>query len=89
VSDISSSVRFSFRTSQDDKFIVYASLKSGNSSCVVSRDEYKFLYQIETDALRFKEWMSCRRVGYSRCQDFNGIKLNVCILMYSEINQIC
>lgn len=51
-------------TSQDDKFIVYASLKSGNSSFVVSRDIFKFLYDIDSLSYQLKEWMMSRKIQF-------------------------
>ena len=51
--------------SQEDKFILYASLKSSNGAFMISNDQFiNFVGRINTSAILFKNWMFHRRCSY-------------------------
>ena len=51
-------------TSQEDKFVIYACLRSGNNCYMVSNDTFKFSYQIQKSANLFRHWMFNRRIEF-------------------------
>ena len=56
---------FIFRIAQEDKFILYAGLKSGPDSLIISNDRFtNFIHRLDNSYHTFEKWLTNRRVDF-------------------------